>query len=350
MRNPPTLGGSIVERAGAMSSSLIVSVAAALCAAAVMLGGTVSLAAELISAGPFVFEFATVEEADRILSSEDSFIAAMSPFDRQVRMKTEEDKGKQAFLEFAAEAAEPWSASERAAVTAAIEALAPALSKIERLPVTTIQLIHTSGEEESGAAYTRGTAIILPEGETGTAERPRTRLLAHELFHVLSRADPELRDRLYRTIGFRRTGTIELPADQRARKITNPDAPVVMHVIDVKLSDQKTITVAPVTFAATAYDVDTRSSLFSYLQFKLMEVVPIVGERHSAKVQGGEAVMHEPTLPDFHRQIGRNTGYILHPDEILADNFALLVTGETERIPDRWVTDAIAEALFADRK
>ena len=27
-------------------------------------------------------------------------------------------------------------------------------------------------------------------------------------------------------------------------------------------------------------------------------------------------------LPDYHRRIGRNTNYIIHPDEILADNFA----------------------------
>ena len=31
----------------------------------------------------------------------------------------------------------------------------------------------------------------------------------------------------------------------------------------------------------------------------------------------------------FSQQIGGNTGYIIHPDEILADNFTLLVLGRT---------------------
>jgi hypothetical protein len=32
----------------------------------------------------------------------------------------------------------------------------------------------------------------------------------------------------------------------------------------------------------------------------------------------------------FHEQIGRNTGYIIHPEEVLADNFVLLVRRETD--------------------
>ncbi|MFM8372557.1 MAG: hypothetical protein ACKOCO_09230, partial [Bacteroidota bacterium] len=29
--------------------------------------------------------------------------------------------------------------------------------------------------------------------------------------------------------------------------------------------------------------------------------------------------------PDFFRQIRENTGYIIHPDEVLADNFAFIM-------------------------
>ena len=32
----------------------------------------------------------------------------------------------------------------------------------------------------------------------------------------------------------------------------------------------------------------------------------------------------------FHEKIGRNTGYILHPEEVLADNFALMVQGVSD--------------------
>ena len=33
-------------------------------------------------------------------------------------------------------------------------------------------------------------------------------------------------------------------------------------------------------------------------------------------------------MSGFLEQVGRNTQYLIHPDEILADNFALLVMGE----------------------
>jgi hypothetical protein len=34
-------------------------------------------------------------------------------------------------------------------------------------------------------------------------------------------------------------------------------------------------------------------------------------------------------------QIGRNTRYIIHAEEVLAENFAFLVTGETVAEPQR---------------
>ena len=45
---------------------------------------------------------------------------------------------------------------------------------------------------------------------------------------------------------------------------------------------------------------------------------------------------HKPQLlsikdvGQFFEQIGRNTGYIIHPEEILAENFALLLSGSSE--------------------
>ncbi len=33
-------------------------------------------------------------------------------------------------------------------------------------------------------------------------------------------------------------------------------------------------------------------------------------------------------ISGFYEQVGRNTGYIIHPEEILADNFALLVLAQ----------------------
>ena len=52
----------------------------------------------------------------------------------------------------------------------------------------------------SNAAYCRRQAIILPASETKKSDDELRNLLTHELFHILSRANPELRDKLYAVI------------------------------------------------------------------------------------------------------------------------------------------------------
>jgi hypothetical protein len=46
----------------------------------------------------------------------------------------------------------------------------------------------------------------------------------------------------------------------------------------------------------------------------------------------------------FFEQVGRNTDYLIHPEEILADNFALLVVGD-KRIVSPEVINRIKKVL-----
>ncbi len=296
-----------------------------------------------VQAGQFTFVFATQEQGHAVLGVRDRYTSAMSPFDRQVRMRTDEDPGEQAFLDFTAAAVKPWSTEARETFAVAIEKIKPALSRIKASGTSEVLLVRTDGKQESGAAYTRGSAIVLPAGDAMAAVR-RDSLIAHELFHVISRNDSELRDELYKQIGFRRSGTISLPGELAGLKLTNPDAPEINHVIDLKVAEDQTITVAPVLYAKGPFDPRDARSLFGYLEFRLMEVTEIVGKRYVAKLLEGKPVMHQPNIPDFHRQIGRNTKYIIHPEEILADNFALLIT-ENQSVADKWLVEAIRAAM-----
>jgi hypothetical protein len=49
-------------------------------------------------------------------------------------------------------------------------------------------------------------------------------------------------------------------------------------------------------------------------------------------------------LSRFYEQVGRNTRYILHPEEILADNFALLVLDE-RKVPSPEILDKMQAVL-----
>lgn len=300
---------------------------------------------DVIRAGGIEFSFASADQGRQLLRQRDRFIDQMSPFDRQVRMRTSDDQGMDAFLEFAAGEVVSWPQKKKEAVRAAIESLDRPLREISLPEIDPVVLVHTSGREESRAAYTRGSAIVLPPNMISSNAAKNRKLLAHELFHVISRTNPALRDRLYSILGFRPSGKISLPDNATELRLTNPDAPVVEHVIRVKLSEEKSVFVAPMLYSDSPFDQTQPRSLFAYLEFQLMEVIPIVGKRFIPVIIEGKPVFHDPSLPDFHRQIGGNTKYIVHPDEIMAVNFSLLLTGG--KVKDAWVIDRMREAFAA---
>jgi hypothetical protein len=287
------------------------------------------------------FVFASPEQARRILSSDDDFVTAMSPFDRQVRMRSEQDPGKAAYLKFAAKEVLQWSEADQAAVRQGIDLVTPGLADWKLPNVGEVVLVHTSGREEGDAAYTRGNAIILPRGHCGSLDKPPSNLIAHELFHVLSRHDAVWRNAMYNVIGFKPVGKVVLPESLADSQITNPDAPNLLHAIQVQLAGDKQTWLAPVLFANAKFSAQKNQSMFAYLTFKLMEVTPMIGKTAVPVIHAGQPVLHDPNLPDFHRQIGRNTGYIIHPEEILADNFAAAVT--RSQVVDRWVIDGMQQ-------
>ena len=110
-----------------------------------------------------------------------------------------------------------WTPEELATLEQAVSAVAQQFAKW-RLPLPeTILLVKLTGNVDGGAAYTRGSAIMLPEQTLRWPRQRFERLLAHELFHILSRHQPELRQKLYGVIGFQPCGEIELPAALRKR-------------------------------------------------------------------------------------------------------------------------------------
>jgi hypothetical protein len=285
--------------------------------------------AQAILVGRTTIVFATIDEGKRVLGTRDDFVQRMSPFDRAARMKTARRVPEEEFLKHVSQNVLAWSDAEKQAVESAVKGIRPSLETMRLSFPDKIYLVKTTGNEEGGAAYTRGSAIVLPKGELAGSARAIRKLVSHELFHVLSRANPELRERLYEAIGFVKCNEIEFPARLGPRKITNPDAPRNDHYICVRVGGKECLAV-PILFASTeTYDVVRGGEFFDYLQFRLL-LVAAGKEPDSVRVRDDG---DEPSLVDlrqvtgFFEQVGRNTEYIIHPEEILADNFALLVMG-----------------------
>lgn len=273
--------------------------------------------------------FATVEEAKAILGTRDDFIQRLSPFDRAARLKTSRAVGEAEFLQFVTSKVLPWSEAEREKMSAALAAVQAKLAA-RALPLPKdILLIRTTGEEEGKAAYTRANAIIFPTEDLAQPQPGLEKLLCHELFHILSRTNPALREALYRAIGFEACDEVAFPAELLARKLTNPDAPRNDHCLRVQVGGEPHWAI-PILFAGTeTYDEAKGGEFFDYLQFRFLLVERTPGSSAVTPLRAGAAARHVGLneVSGFFEQVGRNTRYIIHPEEILADNFSLLVLG-----------------------
>ncbi len=225
-----------------------------------------------VALGKTAVHFATQIEGRQILTARDDYVQRLSPFDRSARMKTDRAISETEFLAFVGRNVVDWTNGEMETVQAAVEALAPPLRDLRLSWPQTIQLVKTTGAEEGNAAYTRATAIVLPRSELGKGRDHLKKLICHELFHILSRQNPELREKLYAIIGFTKCNEIKLPPALGRRKITNPDAPRNDHFIRVQIEGQKSLAVPILLSRVEKYDVQRGGEFFKYLQLQFLVV------------------------------------------------------------------------------
>ncbi len=293
---------------------------------------------------------ATVEEARVILTSRDDFVQRMSPFDRAARMKTDKDVSEADYLEFVGENILPWTDAEKQKITSAFEGVQTGLEALSLPFPKKVFVIKTTGNEEGGAAYTRTNAIVFPKSDLTKPIAKLQRMICHELFHIMSRANPALREKLYAAIGFVKCDEVSFPSELKSRKITNPDAPRNDHCIRVQVEGKEHWAI-PILFSSTErYSVEQGGEFFDYLQFQFLLVERNDGKSTATIISDGKKpkLVGKEQVSGFMEQIGRNTQYIIHPEEILADNFTLLVFRE-RGVPSPAIINKLEEILKEKR-
>ena len=289
--------------------------------------------------------FATVSEAKALLAKQDVYIQGLSPFERAAKTKQAGPVSTGQYIEFIQGQALEWDADDKAKLREVIAAAKPKLAKFAKHLPRRITFIKTTGKDEGAAPYTRGTSIVLPRRTASQSAKGLERLFYHELFHIISRGNPELRDELYKVIGYKKCGVVSLPSDMMPRRISNPDAPVVEHCIRVT-KDGESHWCAPVLFSRTPkYDPETGGTFFRYLEFRLMAI-----DRKTSKaiLKDEKPILLKPdAVKGFFEQIGRNTNYIIHPEETLANNFVHLMTGKQD-LKNPEILEKIEAILMSD--
>jgi hypothetical protein len=266
------------------------------------------------------FAFASPEQARAVLGERDDYVRATAALERSAVLRTAEAIEPERFAAAMRETALAWTEEERAA-------FAPVLAPLERFIAAmrwkappAILIVKASDRLMDGFPHTRGNAIVLQEGVLQDAvARPGMMhyLMAHEAFHVLSRADAGVREALYAAIGFRACAAVDLPAALERLRVTNPDAPESRHAITVRLQGESVEVLPFVHFQAET--IDPRAGFGGQMRTSWL---PIERQQGGCKVRDERLLSGE--LEGLYEQVGRNTGYLIHPEEILADNFALL--------------------------
>ncbi len=333
-------GRAMIEQQSVATSSRLLALSVRCVALVGAYCGVDVQAAELRLTGNTVIRFADVREGAEAVARRDDYIRQMSPIDRQIRLQTDRNVSEAEFAAFAASHVRPWQPEEIEMLTPLVSSLQKKLAAWKLTLPPVVLLVKTTGREESGAAYCRGNAIVLSQNMINGGQGTLEKVLPHEVFHILSSHNPALREALYQIIGFRACNEVLLPEGWRERKITNPDAPVNNHYITVNLAERSGAELMPVLLSKfERYDAARGGTLFSYLDFKLL-LLENDGDQRRAAIVDGKPVLLEPgSVPGFLDQVGRNTTYLIHPEEILADNFVFLINGRINLATPRVVAE-----------
>lgn len=290
--------------------------------------------------------FADSSKSAEIVTQADDYSEMLSTYDRSAGMLTDKPVTKEQYNAHLAKNVRGWDSVQVARFTQIVNDLPVKLNTLKLDLPQEIFLIKTTSQEVGGVsvAYTRQNAIMFTPQTLNEKDDRLEDILIHEIFHVYSRHNLDKRNALYNIIGFSQSNDIKLPTEWDERRITNPDAPTMNTIIELE-SDDSLITVTPLTFAQNPiYDTSKPGGIFQSFSFQLMEVKK-ENNKWLPRILGGNPVLHSPRdLQDFWKKIGRNTNYIIHPEEIMASNFVHLIKDKKD-LPNPEIIEKMRKVL-----
>lgn len=200
-----------------------------------------------------------------------------------------------------------------------------------------IELIKTKARHYGPSVYyTRENRIIIPQNELDRrSSEDFLQVMFHELFHVYSRLNPAAKKALYQLIGFNKINVtmaeLQMSDSLRRRILLNPDGIDFTYAIQLKDAEGKPFEAMPIIAANSFNFKPEQPAFFGYLSFNLYRIEALPSKGYQVITQAdGTSTLSLRNQPDFFAQIKDNTQYIIHPDEIMADNFALLAMSKTD--------------------
>lgn len=271
-------------------------------------------------------KFASIEKAKNLLIQEDDFTRSWSQFDIDSRLH-KPNSTKKALFDLIGTQARAWTQAEKAKMNAIFKSIDEQI-KVQGFHIqfpNEIYFVKTTAKEEGGAGgYTRATYVVLKDDLISQDENELKSIIVHELFHILTRNNPEFRKDMYEIIGFKLMNKVDYPESIKNKRITNPDAPQTDSYINLKV-DGEAKDCMMILYAKEAYK---GGDFFKYLNVGFLSLKG--DEIKTIEYHEGDPLIYSfEQVHGFFEQVGKNTNYIIHPEEIMADNFSFAILNKS---------------------
>ena len=280
------------------------------------------------------YHLATADEARTLMQGNTEHYAKMSQLDIDWRL--EKTGGTLSELqEMAWQQTRDFTEGEKQLFATAIGIIEDSLRQMGcSLPIPPeIVFIKTTMKEEGGpSAYTIKNQIFFGEKyiakkmpQVGkTAEENQAALMdftvtvAHELFHTTTRNSPAFRQQMYDLIGFTvMPQDIVFPEVIANRILINPDVEHMDNYAEFTIGGKKTRCEIVAFYTKTWAEAHAEhGDDIDFFGFAKTFLVPIDDMSRTYPIRD---------VSDFWDVVGRNTDYVIAPEECLADNFAFAV-------------------------
>ena len=269
-----------------------------------------------INAKKIPHRFASAEEGRELLLSSTEYYDHFTQIDIDIRMK-KSGATMDELLKASTDEIRNFNIFEKYLMDRRIAKMARSLKKnhYELPKLEEIIYIKTDMAVEMGASgYTHGNEIYLNSANIMFSVIPGAgeyfdHLLWHELFHCLTRNNPDFRADMYSLIHFTvEDSDYELPPCVREKFLSNPD--VEHHdahasfIIDGQEKE---------CFVAWIATMDYSEAQSSSESMTATALIPI---------DGTDVYYTKEQASNFDEVFGTNTGYTIDPEECMADNFA----------------------------
>ena len=180
--------------------------------------------------------------------------------------------------------------------------------------------------------YTRENCIIIPKQALAKRNYDEfLKVMLHEISHVVTRTRPSIKAQLYALIGFKKMANPLIINDSlKERLLTNPDGIDQMWATTLTAADKKSVFAIPLLYAKTNVWVSSNPAFFDNMGWNYFEIEPSADAKSLVVMTRGDqqqSTLDTEGINEMFQQ-NYNTQYIIHPDEIIADNFSILMLSE----------------------